>query len=606
MSTITTAELLAAAVALISAPIAWRRKDHTLAVGCAAGGLVLTTVVKPLLTVAVLVCAAAVAYHRWGHTAKVVTRWGARSRRKHGVASTLDIARHASWVAMRRKATTVRPSLAELTRRARIRRVRTHHVAVPLCRTGLLRVWASVEDVVLTFGRPRIGKTQWLIGRIIDAPGAVLVTSTRTDVYEQTYRLRQRNHRPVYVFNPTGLGGIPTTLPFDLLAGCTDPTAAYERATDSLSASPRGGADHAPWAEQARRVFTALLHAAALGKLSMHTVADWIAAPDKYRAEVLSLLRRSPSAAAYVPDAEQFLSTNERTRSSITSTIMPILGWLTSSTACAAVTGGQTFDVAQLLADRATVYLLGAADSQVAPLVSALTGLIARDARRIAARAPGGRLDPPLTLVLDEAALICPVPLNDWTADMGGRGVHIIAAFQSRAQLIDRWGTAAARVILNNAGAVVLFGLGADTEDLAHWAALAGERDERAPTHDASGRVVSRSTRRVPVISPAQLTNLPPGRVVVFVRGMPPVTGWAEVARKRRDVRRQARITRADAKAVWSAAEQFTAEAAGRASATSPIPTHTWVVDAQGVAHSTNGAHPPTGQTAQEAPNVTH
>ena len=68
--------------------------------------------------------------------------------------------------------------------------------------------------------------------------------------------------------------------------------------------------------------------------------------------------------------------------------------------------------------------MLGADDGNVAPLVASLTGHIAREARRLASLQPAGRLDPPLTLALDEAALICPVPLDSWTADMGGRGDH--------------------------------------------------------------------------------------------------------------------------------------------------------------------------------------
>src|SRR3712207_7495966 len=52
------------------------------------------------------------------------------------------------------------------------------------CRVGLLSVWSSIEDVTLVFGGPRTGKSQWLAGRVLDAPGAVLVTSTRTDLYE--------------------------------------------------------------------------------------------------------------------------------------------------------------------------------------------------------------------------------------------------------------------------------------------------------------------------------------------------------------------------------------------------------------------------------------
>ena len=129
------------------------------------------------------------------------------------------------------------------------------------------------------------------------------------------------------------------------------------------------------------------------------------------------------------------------------------------------------------------MFLLGAEETQAAPLVCALTGHIAREARRLAALEPGGRLDPPLTLVLDEAALISPVPLDSWTADMGGRGVTILAAFQSRAQLLARWGEHAAATILNNTSAVMVFGGTRDRDDLQFWSTLTGERDERIIDH---------------------------------------------------------------------------------------------------------------------------
>jgi hypothetical protein len=159
---------------------------------------------------------------------------------------------------------------------------------------------------------------------------------------------------------------------------------------------------------------------------------------------------------------------------------------------------------------------------------------------------------------LDEAALTCPVPLDSWTSDMGGRGVHIIAAFQSRAQLLARWGATGARVILGNAGAVMLFSQGADTEDLTHWSTLTGQREEAATTTDPYGRVTSRTTRTVPVITPAQLANLPKRRVVVLHSGMPPVLGWARMAWTRRDVRTQTRLARRASAALITAAEQVT------------------------------------------------
>jgi type IV secretion system protein VirD4 len=594
----------------------WRRRDRLAAVLFAAGGLAMAAVVSLVLAGGVLVCTAAMIYHRWGHSAVVVTRWGARSARKHGVASTWDIIRVASWIAMRRKATTVRPSLAELPRWTRAR-VPTTGVAVPLCRTGLWRVWASAEDVVCVFGRPRSGKSGWLAHHIIDAPGAVLVTSTRTDLHDLTAGLRA-GRGPVAVFNPTGLGDLASTVTFDPLGGCTDPVTAYERATDLLAGASRAGVgDREYWEGQARRVLTALLHAAALGGLGMAAVLRWVANPDTAGREVLRLLRRSPSAASYVPDAEQFLTTNDKTRSSITSTIMPCLGWLASPTACAATTGTAPLDVAGWLGSRGAVYLLGAEESQVAPLVAALTGHIARQARRIAARAAGGRLDPPARLVLDEAALIAPVPLHEWTADMGGRGVQIIAAFQSRAQLVARWGEPAARVILNNTGATVLFSYGGDTEDLAHWSTLAGAREEPHTTSDPHGRVTSRTTRTVPVLTPTQLTTLPRGRVVVFRHGMPVVVGRVAMAWTRRDVKAHTRAARAAARSVVTTAEHLTHTAhptptavtspgrlarlrrgapAGNPSPdqqpASPVSRHLWVVDTHDTTATENGTHP--------------
>ncbi|MGH3772822.1 MAG: type IV secretory system conjugative DNA transfer family protein, partial [Pseudonocardiaceae bacterium] len=458
MSTTTTVLVVGTGLALGTSVFQWRRRDRLTAVLLAAGAVVLTAFVSLVLTGTVLLCGAATAYHRRTRTASVVTRWGARARRTRGVASTVHILRHGSALALRRSAVTVRPSHASKTRVERARTPATEF-AVPLCRTGPLRVWASVEDVVCVFGGPRKGKTGWLAGRVIDAPGAVLVTSTRLDLHDLTSGLRA-TRGPVFVFNAVGLGDLPSTITFDPLTGCTDPATASERATDLLSGAGRGpgGGDHEHWEKQARRVLTALLHATALGGHGMHELLRWVANPDTAARQVLSLLRRSPAASAYVPDAEQFLTTNDRTRSSITSTIMPALGWLSSPAACTAASGGTPFDVTELLATDAVVYLLGAEESQVAPLMAALTGHIAREARRIAATKPSGRLDPPLTLVLDECALTAPVPLDSWTSDMGGRGVTILAAFQSRAQLINRWGTAGAAVILNNTTATMLFG----------------------------------------------------------------------------------------------------------------------------------------------------
>jgi hypothetical protein len=496
-----------------------------------------------------------VGWHRWSRSRAIVFRWSARSRRRAGVASTVDIARHAGTVATRRRASTVRPSLPSLVRREGWA-TPTSAVGVELCRVGLQRVWSSIEDVTLVFGGPRTGKTGWLAGRVLDAPGAAVVTSTRTDLLELCARIRQKHRGPVFVFNPVGLGGLCSTISFDPLTGCTDPVTAMERATDMVSATSRAtSGDAERWDAQARRVLAALLHAAALGGGSMRDVLGWVADNDRAAREVPALLRRS-QVETFDKAAEQFVTTNDRTRTSITNSIMPALGWLNHPSAAAAASG-RGFDVEELLEAKATVFLLGAEEADTGPLVCALTGHIAREARRLAVQKPSGRLDPPLLLALDEAALISPVPLENWTADMGGRGVTIIAPFQSRAQLLARYGEHKTATILNNTGSVLLFGGTRDQADLHFWSTLAGERDERVTTTDLHGRVASRTVRKVPVLAPAQIANLPAGKVVVYRRGIAPVIGRARMAWTRPDVRAQLQQPPAGWRGRWQRARAW-------------------------------------------------
>jgi type IV secretory pathway TraG/TraD family ATPase VirD4 len=158
-------------------------------------------------------------------------------------------------------------------------------------------------------------------------------------------------------------------------------------------------------------------------------------------------------------------------------------------------------------------------------------------------------LDPPLTLVLDEAALICPIPLDKWTADMGGRNITIHIAVQSRAQLRHRWGDTGAAAILNNAATLLVFGGGRDTDDLTVYSTLTGHRTEHLPTQPTrrlgrNDQPVGGGVQRVPVLTPAQIAQLEPGRVVIFRRGMPPALGTVDMAWNRRDVRAAARTHR--------------------------------------------------------------
>jgi type IV secretion system protein VirD4 len=469
-----------------------------------------------------------------------VDRWSRRSRRNGGVATTWDVLTVGSSWAMRRQARVLRPSLAGLSRWGRMRTPVTEY-ASPIARVGAVRVWSSVEDVTTRLGGPRTGKTGELACRILDAPGACVVTSTRTDLLMLTGPSRSQRG-PLLVFNPGGLGGVASNVKFSPLAGCRSVRTALDRASDMVGAATdeQGGGDRAFWTDQARHVLAVLLHAAALGSADMRAVLTWIARPDEAAPVVTRLLDRSPDADTMQQIATGFFATNDRTRSSITTSIRPALTWMTDPTAAATAEGGpdEQFDVSKFLAERGTLYLLGEDDAVVAPLVASLTAEIARRARQIAARQPGGRLDPSLTLALDEAALICPIPLDRWTADMGGRNITIHIAAQSRAQLQQRWGKTGAAAILNNSASVMIFGGTKDDEDLDAFSKLTGDREEVVQTKDADGAVTSSSTRLVPVVSPARIASMPRGHVVLIRRGMPPAIGRVQMAWQRGKVRR--------------------------------------------------------------------
>ena len=520
--------------------------------------------------------------------------WLQRSRRNQGVASRWSMLRQCSGWAMRRRAGLLRPTLATLG----WWQVSAADVGTAVARVGWLRVWSAVEDVTLRLGGPRTGKSGELAGRILDAAGAVLVTSTRTDLWELcgpilatdraatrshpaalavavvvgdglvllgawwwldvvialvvlgvlslSWRTRARAARPVLIFNPSGLGAVESTVRFDPLGGCGDPVTATRRAADLMAGcapgSGRGGSDERKfWTDQGARALAALMHAAALDGRSMRDVQSWVANPEAAKPTVIRILRRSP-APTFMSDAEQFLTNNKNTQSSITTSIMPALGWLSDVTAYACTQPAEDgsrveLDVPELLASRAAVFLLGAEDASTAPLVTALTAHIAREARRIAALSPSGRLDPALTLVLDEAALICPVPLDNWTADMGGRNVTIHIGAQSRAQLRQRWGDSGAAAIMNNAATLLVYGGTRDPDDLNAYSLLSGERHERNDSVDGYARPV-------PVLSPAQIAQLPAKRVLIVRRGMAPMIGRVQMGWERRDVRTHQRATR--------------------------------------------------------------
>ena len=98
------------------------------------------------------------------------------------------------------------------------------------------------------------------------------------------------------------------------------------------------------------------------------------------------------------------------------------------------------FDPLRFAATRDVLYLITESKSAASPLIAGLTDAAMRAGRRRAEQA-GGRLDPPMVLVLDEAANICRIAdLPDLYSHLGGRGMIPVTILQSYEQGITVWG----------------------------------------------------------------------------------------------------------------------------------------------------------------------
>jgi type IV secretion system protein VirD4 len=428
-------------------------------------------------------------------TAALIRRRAELDQRTAGVASRLDVAEHASAAALKHRAAILRPSLIHLSRWER-RRLPPTQVGVQIARLGWgwwgEQVWSSCEDATLRVGGPRTGKTLSLACHGLDAPGALITTSTRLDLAEMLHTARA-GRGAVHVFNPAGLGGLASTVRWRILDGCQDYATAQRRASDLI---PESSGEGERWDIQARRILALFLHAAAVDHRSMRDVMRWVYdTTPAGRDEVVDALMTVPGGGRDRAGAVRgFWATNDRTRTSITTTMAIPLAWMADDRArdlgdatpdtlsgdpgessAGGAAGRGLVDIAGLVRRGETLHLIGHEDQGgLSPLIGALVAEIAHTARTLASHQPGGRLDPPVTMLLDEAALVCPVPLDRWSADMGGRGVTIHTSVQSLAQLRQRWGVDGAGAILANVACFIVFGGSPSSADLADISRLTG------------------------------------------------------------------------------------------------------------------------------------
>jgi type IV secretion system protein VirD4 len=395
------------------------------------------------------------------------------------------------------------------------------------------RLFGAAEDSYLYLGPPRSGKgVHLIIPQTIDAPGAALVTATRPDTLRHTLHLRA-NHGPVAVFDPQHLAGdnVPR-LRWAPQAGCANPLLAITRAR-ALAAgaqlSPATVTDAAFWQGMTEAVLRCYLHAADLDGRSMRDVLTWTARPAD-PTPVRILRTHSGAAPGWVEELVAQAAADPRQRDSVWAGVRRSVDSLADPRVLDACSPppDEALDLHDFLANRGTLYLLGTSGAQltVAPLITALVEALLDTARTTAATAYDGFLDPPLTVLLDEAANIAPIPsLPNLLADGGGSGITTICVLQSLAQARARWGQAGADAMWDAATTKIILGGLAHAEDLQRISQLAGDIDDPVATRTrgAGGTSTSIAPRRLPALPVETVRTLPPGHAIVLARRTPPV-----------------------------------------------------------------------------------
>ena len=340
-------------------------------------------------------------------------------------------------------------------------------------------VWMSWEDVALVIMGPRSNKTSAVaVPTVLAAPGLVVATSNKADLWALTSGLRAKAG-PTWTFDPQRITHTPQTWWWNPLRSIADvPDEERVEAAARLAGhfvGTIGGDRKDPFFHAAgEQVLSATLLAAAVSGGTMRDVVEWL---QPGRRDAIAALDDA-GAAAEAADLEATLSGADVTTKGIYQTARTATKALTSERVMRWITPPDSWrtppvgvapvelDVWDLLGaartGRATMHLLSKEGAgTAAPVVTALVDRIL-EISELVAQANGGRLDPPVVAVLDEAANICPIrTLPQLYSHYGSRGIQVLTMLQSYQQGAGVWGEQGMQALWS-AATVKLIGAGVD------------------------------------------------------------------------------------------------------------------------------------------------
>lgn len=382
------------------------------------------------------------------------------------------------------------------------------------------RVAVSRAETVAVFGVPQSLKTALISHWVLEAPGAVLATSSRGDQYRHTVLAREKTG-PVHVLDADGFGP-GTTFAWDPVAGCEDAAVAMRRAGAFMDASPRdpGGKDR--WHEdRGARLLRLALHAAALTGGSMYDVLDWTQQPDSEA--FLKALRHENAAPRWVRWLESLLTEGADYIGSAVTSASAALGWMDDPALAAVATPdrGTGLDLGEFLRGEhpGSVYLIGRqrAYGSLTPFFGVFATEYLEQLRELAER-QGGRLRTPALIAADEAATTARIDLKSWLPVTAGYNITTVVGLQSVRQLETTWGgPAEAEVLLDQLSTKVIAGGFTSMQTLQALSGICGERETWRKQGGA------KVYEKEPVFPPERLRQLPDFNALVIQRNAKPV-----------------------------------------------------------------------------------
>jgi hypothetical protein len=228
-----------------------------------------------------------------------------------------------------------------------------------------------LEEHALIMAPPRTRKTGWLARVILHYPGPVVSTMTKHDVFELTSGVRARRG-PVHVFNPQGIGGVPSTFRWNPLDGCQDPAVAIRRADGFAHAVAMGSVEDASfWTSKASDYLRALFCAAALAGRDMRHVATWVLGGQAAEAEHILA---SYGHDQWAVQLSELRSDAQKTIATVRMTMSRALSFMADPALMSAVLPGDHdgLDIGEFLQDSGTLYLIAESRVDDSPLVDAL------------------------------------------------------------------------------------------------------------------------------------------------------------------------------------------------------------------------------------------